>query len=162
MVIKLKTLLLSVTLTSMIIVICGQRAAATANIYNCSDFSTQEEAQAVYNSDPSDPNRLDGDSDGIACESLPSGGADSSDYNAVPDYDPDPPDPPDPDYGVNPDSSDTAPAPDTGSAGQVDNVSDSTSDSAAGWLLIGIFFGLPLLASIISAAKDHVATKTRR
>jgi micrococcal nuclease len=39
---------------------------------DCSDFSTQEEAQAVLDRDPSDPNRLDGtDNDGIACESLP-------------------------------------------------------------------------------------------
>jgi hypothetical protein len=39
---------------------------------NCSDFSTQEEAQAVLNGDPGDPNYLDGDGDGIACETLPS------------------------------------------------------------------------------------------
>jgi micrococcal nuclease len=39
---------------------------------DCSDFSTQEEAQAVLDRDPSDPNRIDGtDNDGIACESLP-------------------------------------------------------------------------------------------
>jgi len=39
--------------------------------YNCGDFATQAQAQAVLNADPSDPNRLDGDNDGIACESLP-------------------------------------------------------------------------------------------
>ncbi|GAB3586117.1 excalibur calcium-binding domain-containing protein [Amycolatopsis endophytica] len=39
---------------------------------NCSDFEYQEDAQAVYDADPSDPNNLDGDdNDGIACESLP-------------------------------------------------------------------------------------------
>jgi hypothetical protein len=38
---------------------------------DCSDFSTQEEAQAVLDQDPSDPNRLDGDQDGLACERLP-------------------------------------------------------------------------------------------
>jgi hypothetical protein len=38
---------------------------------NCSDFSTQQEAQAVLNQDPSDPNGLDADHDGVACESLP-------------------------------------------------------------------------------------------
>ena len=38
----------------------------------CSDFSTQEEAQEVFDQDPSDANRLDGDDqDGVACESLP-------------------------------------------------------------------------------------------
>jgi hypothetical protein len=35
------------------------------------DFTYQEEAQAVYNRDPSDPNGLDADNDGIACERLP-------------------------------------------------------------------------------------------
>lgn len=40
--------------------------------YNCSDFDTQEQAQAVYDEDPSDPHGLDGnDNDGIPCESLP-------------------------------------------------------------------------------------------
>lgn len=41
---------------------------------DCSDFATQEEAQAVLNADPSDPNGLDAEGDGIACETLPSGG----------------------------------------------------------------------------------------
>ena len=39
---------------------------------DCKDFATQAEAQAVYDSDPSDPNGLDGaPQDGVACESLP-------------------------------------------------------------------------------------------
>ncbi|TQJ85933.1 excalibur calcium-binding domain-containing protein [Streptomyces sp. SLBN-31] len=49
-------------------------AAAVAhaqNNFNCPDFAFQEDAQAVFNSDPSDPNRLDADNDGIACEDLP-------------------------------------------------------------------------------------------
>jgi hypothetical protein len=41
---------------------------------NCTDFAFQEDAQAEYNSDPSDPNGLDGDDDGLACEDLPSRG----------------------------------------------------------------------------------------
>lgn len=36
---------------------------------NCSDFSCQEDAQAWHNAHPGDG--LDGDGDGIACESLP-------------------------------------------------------------------------------------------
>lgn len=40
---------------------------------NCSDFATQAQAQAVLDEDPSDPNNLDGEGDGVACESLPSG-----------------------------------------------------------------------------------------
>jgi hypothetical protein len=44
--------------------------------YNCDDFSTQPEAQAFFEKAggvSKDTNRLDGDSDGIACESLPKG-----------------------------------------------------------------------------------------
>lgn len=41
---------------------------------NCSDFRFQEEAQAELESDPSDPNNLDNDDDGVACETLPRGG----------------------------------------------------------------------------------------
>lgn len=37
---------------------------------DCSDFADHEEAQAVFESLPGDPHRLDGDNDGIACESL--------------------------------------------------------------------------------------------
>ena len=40
---------------------------------DCSDFETQEEAQEVLDADPSDPNYLDGEGDGIPCESLPAG-----------------------------------------------------------------------------------------
>ncbi len=39
--------------------------------YNCSDFKTQEEAQAVYDKCDTDINGLDRDKDGIVCESLP-------------------------------------------------------------------------------------------
>ena len=52
-------------------------AQAQEDIYDCEDFATQEEAQAVYNQDPSDPYGLDGPigetSDGeagVACEEL--------------------------------------------------------------------------------------------
>ena len=46
---------------------------ALAQDLDCPDFSTQAEAQAVYDRDPSDPNNLDADNDGTACESLPGG-----------------------------------------------------------------------------------------
>ena len=42
---------------------------------DCADFGTHEEAQAVYDADPSDPNDLDGDNDGRACGIRSSGGA---------------------------------------------------------------------------------------
>ena len=41
--------------------------------YNCDDFLTQPEAQRVYEQCGTDVNRLDGDNDGIVCESLPQG-----------------------------------------------------------------------------------------
>ncbi|MFF8293531.1 excalibur calcium-binding protein [Streptomyces sp. NPDC016309] len=47
---------------------------AHAQDLDCRDFIYQEDAQAVFDSDPSDPNRLDEDrgvDDGIACEVLP-------------------------------------------------------------------------------------------
>lgn len=37
--------------------------------FNCADFASQADAQAVLRADPRDPNRLDTDYDGIACES---------------------------------------------------------------------------------------------
>lgn len=46
-------------------------------VYNCDDFRTQSEAQDVYEhckfGKGNDPHRLDGDNDGVACESLPVG-----------------------------------------------------------------------------------------
>jgi excalibur calcium-binding domain-containing protein len=39
---------------------------------DCADFATQQQAQGVYDQDPSDPNGLDADNDGIACEELDS------------------------------------------------------------------------------------------
>jgi hypothetical protein len=53
--------------------------ASAADLYNCSDFAYQEDAQAVYNQDSSDPNGLDGTpTDGVACESLPRRGTSST------------------------------------------------------------------------------------
>lgn len=53
--------------------------------YNCEDFDTQEQAQAFFDADPSDPDGLDGPpgdaftgEPGVACESLPSGGDDDT------------------------------------------------------------------------------------
>lgn len=58
---------------------------ASAQDRNCSDFDTQQEAQAYFDeqgySATNDPERLDslnGSGDGIACEALPSGGRSSS------------------------------------------------------------------------------------
>lgn len=53
------------------------------NAYNCDDFTYQEEAQAEYESTYDDPNYLDGDDDGIACEWLPS---EEEEYEEAGDY----------------------------------------------------------------------------
>jgi hypothetical protein len=56
--------------------------AQTGDLYDCEDFRFQEEAQDIYDTDPSDPYGLDEDDpnpdDGIACEALPSRDATSS------------------------------------------------------------------------------------
>ncbi len=54
------------------------QAQDASDPFDCADFATQEEAQAEYDLDPSDPSGLDGDSDGIACEELSSGTGTSS------------------------------------------------------------------------------------
>jgi hypothetical protein len=58
----------------VILAACFPHKAAAQDVLNCSDFTYQEEAQAEYDIDPSDPNNLDADNDGIACEELPPGG----------------------------------------------------------------------------------------
>jgi hypothetical protein len=52
----------------------GAMSPVAAQDLNCSDFDTQQEAQDELEADPSDPNNLDDDNDGEACESLPRDG----------------------------------------------------------------------------------------
>ena len=53
----------------------GQACSCAGDLYNCGDFATHEQAQACYEHCLAtvgyDIHRLDGDGDGIACESLP-------------------------------------------------------------------------------------------
>ena len=52
----------------------GSSRSGARDTYNCSDFETWSEAQSFYESEGgpgSDPHRLDGDGDGVACQSLP-------------------------------------------------------------------------------------------
>jgi hypothetical protein len=53
----------------------GFTGTATAADLNCSDFTTQAAAQAELDKDRTDPNGLDRDKDGIACETLPGANA---------------------------------------------------------------------------------------
>ena len=50
----------------------ADKAAAQTDLYDCSDFTYQEEAQAQLL--PGDPYGLDADNDGMACDTLPSRG----------------------------------------------------------------------------------------
>jgi hypothetical protein len=43
-------------------------ATAQTSDIDCADFDSQEAAQAELDRDPSDPNALDTDGDGVACE----------------------------------------------------------------------------------------------
>lgn len=50
----------------------NKSAAPASGDYNCSDFSSQAEAQVILDQTPgADPHGLDRDSDRVACESLP-------------------------------------------------------------------------------------------
>ncbi|KQV17181.1 hypothetical protein [Kitasatospora sp. Root107] len=50
--------------------LAGAAQAQTGDL-DCPQFRTQPEAQAVFDADPSDPNRLDANKNRIACENLP-------------------------------------------------------------------------------------------
>ena len=59
----------------------GQAGGKYTDEYNCSDFSTQPAAQKFFDKAGGlghDTNKLDGDKDGVACESLPKGAARSN------------------------------------------------------------------------------------
>ena len=50
----------------------GDNTVCSSNFYNCGDFDTHDEAQAVHDECGSnDIHQLDRDDDGLACESLP-------------------------------------------------------------------------------------------
>ena len=48
-------------------------AVAQADQYDCASFGSQESAQVKLDSDPSDPNNLDSDGNGRACDDYPYG-----------------------------------------------------------------------------------------
>jgi len=52
----------------------GSRAWAQDDDLNCADFPSQAAAQREYERDRSDPNNLDADNDGQACEDFDYGG----------------------------------------------------------------------------------------
>ena len=66
---------------AMVTMLVFAPSAFAQDLYDCADFSYQEDAQAVYDQDTSDPYGLDGlpgeayaGIQGVACEDLPSRG----------------------------------------------------------------------------------------
>jgi hypothetical protein len=51
----------------------SKSAMAQADQYDCTSFGSQESAQVELDRDPSDPNNLDSDGNGIACDDYPYG-----------------------------------------------------------------------------------------
>lgn len=76
--------------------------ASAALDRDCRDFTYQEDAQAVYDQDPKDPNRLDADNDGVACENLPRRGGATSTPDPTPTADSTPTTDPTPPGGTPP------------------------------------------------------------
>jgi hypothetical protein len=60
-----------VLLTFGALILAAPAALAQAGDQDCSDFSSQAGVQAHLRADPSDPDGLDSNNNGIACESLP-------------------------------------------------------------------------------------------
>jgi hypothetical protein len=56
-------------------------AFAQEDQYDCVSFGSQESAQAELNRDPSDPNNLDPDGNGITCEDCDYGSAAGDQYD---------------------------------------------------------------------------------
>ena len=81
--------LLYLAMVAMVAMLVLAPAAMAQQDLDCSDFATQEEAQAEYNTDPSDPNGLDADNDGIACETLQGSPSMAEDETPAPEQDTD-------------------------------------------------------------------------
>jgi len=65
---------LTIAFASMFVLLMGVAASASAQNLNCDDFATQAEAQANLDANPSDPNGLDRNNNGVACENGVGGG----------------------------------------------------------------------------------------
>ena len=103
---------------------------ALAQDLDCADFQTQAQAQAVYAQNPSDPNGLDQDKDGIACEALP-GGAPGSGEGPSP-----------PSGGV-----------ETGAGGTAEGGPKDSPDDSPELLVLGVAGGAVLAAGGVALAR---------
>jgi hypothetical protein len=88
-VIRVSTVVTAITVALVIGVGATGLALAQEDLYDCTDFNTQEQAQEQLQT--GDPWGIDEDSDGIACEELPSGFVDEKEPTFIPpnpDYEP--------------------------------------------------------------------------
>jgi hypothetical protein len=69
-------------LVAILLALGASTAASAQDRYNCDDFDSQAEAQGIYDQDPSDPNQLDRDEDGEACENYDGYDSDDDDSDS--------------------------------------------------------------------------------
>lgn len=110
---------------------------------NCSDFEFQEDAQDVFDDDPSDPNDLDRDDNGVACQSLP----------------PRPPESPTP--SPTPTSSSSSPAPRPIPSGPVEAGFGGTAGGASGDSLLVVPGLIGLGGAVVLAAGARLVYRAR-
>ena len=72
------------TLLAAVAALLALSGTAHAADQDCPGFEYQEDAQAVLDADPDDPNNLDSNHDGKACETLPSRGTAAETTEPVP------------------------------------------------------------------------------
>ena len=66
----MRRLLLLVATVAMALFVASPMALAQTDDLDCADFTSQADAQAELRADPTDPNGLDAEDDGVACETF--------------------------------------------------------------------------------------------
>jgi len=150
-----KYLIVSLFLSIALAVLISQ-ASYAYNDLNCSDFSTQEEAQDEYESEYGDPNYLDGDDDGVACESLPSGGYSS--YDDSSNYEDGESDPSEHDSSDEYNNDATVPvvAPDSTNTDDTDSSIPTSNSSSWDWLWLLLWPGLLVFGWLYNAVSEWI------
>lgn len=123
---------LAVTLAALALPAMAGTAAAADR--DCTDFATQEQAQAVLDQDRSDPNHLDSDHNGVACETLPRGdgtGDTSADVARLATVTTDSPDPTTDPTGTTDPTDDASTFSVTDATASTDPSTDPTTDAAS-------------------------------
>jgi hypothetical protein len=68
---ELGAILLAAAALAFYMILLAAAPSEARRDLDCSDFRSQKDAQAVLDRNPRDPNNLDPDNDGVACERLP-------------------------------------------------------------------------------------------